>query len=124
MADFEDAVTDIMYRIEGISHFTIEHFYTFEYLSNYDQLLSPSIDELIEQWYTTLTGYNAQLIDQLNLSEVSQAAAIKANSELSFSTYVNDRVSDLKRIGSTTPNQLFLFSMTSLAVVWWNLTNN
>ena len=32
--DFEDSMTDIMYRIEGISHFAIEHFYTFEYMKD------------------------------------------------------------------------------------------
>lgn len=54
LAEFEEAVTDVMYRIEGVSHFTIDHFFNFDYLRNYEQLLSPSIDMLIDQWYTTL----------------------------------------------------------------------
>ncbi len=43
-ADFETQVTDIMYRIEGISHFSIDNFYTFDYLTNEALLFDYSYD--------------------------------------------------------------------------------
>ena len=42
--EFEDAITDVMYRIEGVSHFMIENFYTFDYLEKYDALFKPTVD--------------------------------------------------------------------------------
>ena len=33
-AAFVEAVTEVMHRVEGISHFTIENFYTFDYLQS------------------------------------------------------------------------------------------
>ena len=35
VAEFEVAITEVMHRIEGISHFTIDNFYTFDYLNDY-----------------------------------------------------------------------------------------
>ena len=46
-SDFEDSMTDIMYRIEGISHFTIENFYTFDYMSQDADLASSTETELL-----------------------------------------------------------------------------
>ena len=70
VSDFEDGITEVMYRIEGISHFTITNFYTFNYLNyNSDEIDSdPTDDQLIAQWYGTFTGYNSVLLDQLSLS--------------------------------------------------------
>jgi len=59
--DFEEAITEIMYRIEGISHFTIEQFYTFDYLNSYVTLYNPTFDVTLNQWYTTFIGYNTQM---------------------------------------------------------------
>ena len=56
--DFEDNMTDIMYRIEGISHFAIEHFYTFEYMNEDQNLVDSTEQELLNHWYATFTGYN------------------------------------------------------------------
>ena len=55
---FEDNMTEIMYRIEGISHFTIEQFYTFNYLKPYTEENDPTLDSLMDTWYGTITGYN------------------------------------------------------------------
>ena len=46
MADFLEGVTEVMYRIEGISHFTIDNFYTFDYLDAYAQSHKPSFEQL------------------------------------------------------------------------------
>ena len=51
-----------MYRVEGISHFAIENFYTFDYLSSYDTTEKPTLDELTNKWYTTFTNYNTILL--------------------------------------------------------------
>jgi len=59
--NLEDAITDIMYRIEGISHFIIEQFYTFDYLQSYVTLNNPTVDAIINEWYTTFIGYNSQM---------------------------------------------------------------
>jgi len=48
-----------MHKIEGISHFSIEHFYTFDYLEDYNELLDPSYPALISHWHDTLNGYNS-----------------------------------------------------------------
>ena len=127
LAEFEEAVTDVMYRIEGVSHFTIDHFFNFEYLSNYDQLLSPSIDELIDQWYTTLSDYNNELINQLKLSEAKQAQAVIANDEVSFSAYVNLRVRQSLITAHGICLIIVLFcchSTTSLAIASLSSTNS
>ena len=42
--NFEDAVIEVMYRVEGISHFAIENFYTFDYLSDYDTTDHPTLN--------------------------------------------------------------------------------
>ena len=42
MARFEDQLSDVMHQIEGISHFIINHFYTFSYLTSYVTLEKPS----------------------------------------------------------------------------------
>ena len=54
-SEFEDSITDVMYRIEGISHFTIENFYTFDYLTSYSELYQPSEEDLITHWHTTIS---------------------------------------------------------------------
>ena len=61
--DFEETMTDIMYRIEGISHFAIEHFYTFDYMSEDQNLIDSTEQELLNYWYATFTGYNKMLLD-------------------------------------------------------------
>ena len=61
-SDFEDTMTDVMYRIEGISHFTIENFYTFEYMSTDTNLEQSSETELLNYWYDTFVGYNNNLL--------------------------------------------------------------
>ena len=61
-SDFEDTMTDVMYRIEGISHFTIENFYTFEYMSTDANLEQSSETELLNYWYDTFVGYNNNLL--------------------------------------------------------------
>ena len=66
--DFEDSMTDIMYRIEGISHFAIEHFYTFEYMKDDQNLVDSTEQELLDYWYETFTGYNKKMLSQLTKS--------------------------------------------------------
>lgn len=56
--DFSDNMTEIMYRIEGISHFTIEQFYGYDYLKQYSDESDPTLDTLVDTWYSTITGYN------------------------------------------------------------------
>ena len=49
-ADFEAQATDIMYRIEGISHFSIDNFYTFDYLTNEALLFDYSYEKILTKW--------------------------------------------------------------------------
>lgn len=67
-SEFESQVTDIMYRIEGISHFSIENFYTFDYLTKQALLFDYTYEQAIDTWHDTFTGYNAILLDQLSQS--------------------------------------------------------
>ena len=62
MVEFEEAITEVMYRIEGISHFTIDNFYTFDYLNDYAHKSTPSLQKLTEQWHTTFAEYDATLL--------------------------------------------------------------
>ena len=66
---FEESITEVMYRIEGISHFTLENFYTFDYLNDNADLTDDSMTELNTEWYTTISGYNTVLREQLNLND-------------------------------------------------------
>ena len=91
--DFEDAVIEVMYRVEGISHFAIENFYTFDYLSDYDTSEQPTLDELTNKWYTTFTNYNAVLLEQLKESQTKVQTAKSQNSDVSFNSYIRERVS-------------------------------
>lgn len=75
VAEFEEAITEVMYRIEGISHFTIDNFYTFDYLNDYAQKSTPSFEKLTEQWHTTFAEYDATLLKQLTLSQAKIAKA-------------------------------------------------
>ena len=45
---FQDAVENVVHRIEGISHFSIEQLYSFSYLKNYEDLFNPTDDQLID----------------------------------------------------------------------------
>ena len=91
--DFEDAVIEVMYRVEGISHFAIENFYTFDYLSDYDTSEQPTLDELTNKWYTTFTNYNSILLEQLKVSQTKVKTAKSQNSGVSFTSYIRERVS-------------------------------
>ena len=82
-----------MYRIEGISHFTIDNFYSFDYLNDYAQRQTPSFEKLTEQWHTTFAEYDALLLKQLILSQAKIAKAQEENSDVDFSHYVEVRVS-------------------------------
>ena len=91
--DFEDSMTDIMYRIEGISHFTIEHFYTFEYMNDDQNLADSTEQELLDYWYETFTGYNKKLLSQLTKSQLTMANAEATNSNVKLNKWVRKRVS-------------------------------
>ena len=39
-----------MYRIEGISHFSIDNFYTFDYLTNEALLFDYSYEKILTKW--------------------------------------------------------------------------
>lgn len=95
--DFEDDITRVLHHIEGVSHFTINQFYTFSYL-NYDSEISESAtiqtyDSLIDEWYSIFTGYNAVLLDQLALTSTKISEAKANNGKVELSKYVNHRVS-------------------------------
>ena len=98
---FEDSITEVMYRIEGISHFTIEKFYTFEYLNDNADLTDYSLTELNTEWYSTITSYNTLLLDQLNLNYVKLDWAQDQNSDVDLSNYINNRVSDSEKLLSS-----------------------
>ena len=66
--DFEAALTEIMYRIEGIAHFTIDQFYNFDYLSPFVSLYNPSVDTTVNEWFSVFRGYNNQMIELYNAS--------------------------------------------------------
>ena len=74
--DFEDSMTDIMYRIEGISHFTIENFYSFQYMNEETGLFDDATEtELVNHWFATFTGYNLYMLQQLTLSQQTITSA-------------------------------------------------
>ena len=98
---FEDSITEVMYRIEGISHFTIEKFYTFEYLNDNADLTDYSLTELNTEWYSTITSYNTLLLDQLNLNYVKLDWAQDQNSDVDLSNYINNRVSATQKLLSS-----------------------
>ena len=58
-AVFEESISDILHRVEGISYFTIKNFYSFEYLESYNELLDPTYTDLIKNWYDTFNQYNS-----------------------------------------------------------------
>ena len=91
--NFEDAVIEVMYRVEGISHFAIENFYTFDYLSSYDTSEQPTLNELTSKWYSTFTNYNSILLEQLKVSQTKVQSAKSQNSDVSFNSYIRERVS-------------------------------
>ena len=91
--DFEDSMTDIMYRIEGISHFAIEHFYTFEYMKDDQNLVDSTEQELLNYWFETFTGYNKKLLSQLTKSQLTIANAEATNSNVKLNKWVRKRVS-------------------------------
>ena len=91
--NFEDAVIEVMYRVEGISHFAIENFYTFNYLSDYDTTAQPTLNELTSKWYTTFANYNSVLLEQLKVSQKKVQTAKSQNSDVSFNSYIRERVS-------------------------------
>ena len=93
--DFEDSMTDIMYRIEGISHFAIEHFYTFEYMKDDQNLVDSTEQELLDYWYETFTGYNKKMLSQLTKSQLTMANAEATNSNVKLNKWVRKRVSTL-----------------------------
>ena len=68
-SDFEESMTDIMYRIEGISHFVIENFYTFEYINDNENLVNASEQEVLNYWYSTFINYNDNMLAQLAKSQ-------------------------------------------------------
>ena len=59
--NFEDTLSDILHRIDGISHFVIAHFYTFTYLDSYVSTEDPTYSELIAHWHDVFNGYNTNL---------------------------------------------------------------
>ena len=60
--DFEESMTEIMYRIEGISHFVIENCYTFQYINDNANLKDATEQDILNYWYNTFTGYNNNMI--------------------------------------------------------------
>ena len=93
ISDFIEGITEVMYRIEGISHFTIDNFYTFDYLDEFARRQKPSFEQLTEQWHTTFAEYDAVLLKQIGLSQAKIAAVEEENSDLEMSSYVEKRVS-------------------------------
>jgi hypothetical protein len=83
--DFEDAMTEIMYRIEGIAHFAIDQFYRFDYLGPFVTLYNPTVDTTINEWYSVFRGYNNQMIEQLSLCQ-SKIASL--GDKVDLKTYV------------------------------------
>ena len=94
LAEFREGIIEVMYRIEGISHFTIDNFYTFDYLDGYAKRWKPSFDQLTEQWHTTFAEYDALLLKQILLSQAKIAKAEEDNSDIDMSHYVDSRVSE------------------------------
>lgn len=94
LSEFKEAITEVMYRIEGISHFTIENFYTFDYLNDKALAEKPSFESLTEEWHSTFAGYDAILLKQLKINQAKLTKAEEENSELDMSHYVEDRVSN------------------------------
>lgn len=109
VSEFIDAITEVMYRIEGISHFTITNFYTFDYL-NYNSdagdksSLADSSDvnvvdidynQLITLWYSKFTGYNAVLLNQLGLSK-AKIESLNKKRDIDLSSYVENRFNFLQ----------------------------
>lgn len=104
--EFIDAITEVMYRIEGISHFTIKNFYTFNYLnynsdagyqatladSGNDDVIDIDYNQLITQWYSKFTGYNAVLLNQLGQSK-TKIESLNKKRDIDLSSYVENRVS-------------------------------
>ena len=88
-SDFEDNMTDIMYRIEGIEHFSIENFYTFDYMNSDENLVDSSLTDLLNQWYTTFVGYNDILLSQLVKSQLIIAQAQEENSKIELNKWVS-----------------------------------
>lgn len=89
-SQFESAMIEVMYEIEGISSFSIENFYTFDYLNSYAQQDNPSLDTLVDKWHTTITDYNAQMVEQL---AISQNKIKSAGSKIDFTAFIKHRVS-------------------------------
>lgn len=56
---FEQSIAEILHRVEDISHFSVEHFYSFNYLESYNELLDPSYPDLINHWHDTFNNYNS-----------------------------------------------------------------
>ena len=52
-SEFADNISDVLHRIEGITHFNIAHLYTFDYFTDHNSHFNPSYGELIDEWYRT-----------------------------------------------------------------------
>ena len=108
--DFEAALTEIMYRIEGIAHFTIDQFYNFDYLSPFVSLYNPSVDTTVNEWFSVFRGYNNQMIEQLVLCQ-TKIASVGGKADLK--TYLKTRVS-FSGSFSIVSDQLFFSSILFL----------
>jgi len=61
VSSFDDNLSDILHRIEGISHFTIDKFYSFDYLNSYAVQNDPTYVQLISHWHDVMNGYNSAI---------------------------------------------------------------
>ena len=66
--EFEEKLTEILHKIEGISHFSIENLYPFGYLQNYEDLFNPTDQALIDQWHVNFQSVNSKMREQLQRS--------------------------------------------------------
>ena len=91
--EFDGAITDVMYRVEGISHFTIDHFTSFDYLAPYEEQYDPTLESLLDAWFSSLTDYNIDL-----LGYVEEGLDLLEDSKLfQLDPYVKKRVSSCTR---------------------------
>lgn len=109
---FASEVTEMMHRIEDLSHFALDRFFSFEYLQHYVTLLNPTYEELIGQWHTTLTSHTSILTQQtaITLLKINRVTSQKKNFEII--AYVPTRVR--LSLASLTFRCLFYSSTSSL----------
>ena len=99
-----------MQRIEGIFHFTVEHFYSFEYLNEHEELFSPSLNELISYWYLTLTDYNFELMRYLKETQIIVDKVTYQNKSIILDPYIVQKVSKSESLGQQlTKNEILTY---------------